>query len=458
MKLFLTSLLGLMIGFNSFSMNNLPPDSTNTIKDRALSKYLISEGKKIFNEGDYRKSLVQFRNALAKDKNNPTATYWVGECHTALGNYEKGLKYVERAFKMDADVSYNATYLIGLCNHNLGRIDLALTNYEKAKTTLSKVRAEILRIDLRIAECNRVKVLMENPLDVEIVALGTGINSKNDEYAPVILNDGKTMYFSSRRADNLGGGISEGDRKYFSDIYVSQWDEKRNEWGAASNSNDTVKRLNSKGFEAVSTFSSDGTVAYISVNTDGLEDPKPKTKSNDIFMSKISTKGTWGKPKPMQNKIINTMFFEVSPTFTSDGNTMYFISERSGGKGMSDIWVTRKVGKTTWSKPENLDSLNTMYDETSVFVTPDEKYLFFSSKGHEGIGGYDVYYSVNTDGIWSKPKNIGYPINSVLDETHFQYYPETGKAYYSKISITGDGGVGGRDIFEIDISKLNLDK
>lgn len=458
MKLFLTSLIGLMIGFNSFSMNNLPPDSTNTLKDRALSKYLISEGKKIFNEGDYRKSLVQFRSALTKDKNNPTATYWVGECHTALGNYEKGLKYAERAYKMDADVSYDATYIIGLCNHNLGRIDEALINYEKAKSTLSKSRAEILRIDLRIAECHRMKLLMKTPVDVKIVALGVGVNSKNDEYAPVILNNGKTMYFSSRRADNLGGGISGGDRKYFSDIYVSQWDDEKNEWGEASNSNDTVKRLNSKGFEAVSTFSSDGTVAYISINTDGLEDPKPKTKSNDIFMSKISTKGTWGKPKPMQKKTINTMFFEVSPTFTADGNTMYFVSERTGGKGMSDIWVTRKVGKTTWSKPENVDSLNTMYDETSVFVTPDEKYMFFSSKGHEGIGGYDVYYSVNTDGIWSRPKNIGFPINSVSDETHFQYFPEMGKAYYSKISITGDGGVGGRDIFEIDITKLNLDK
>jgi Tfp pilus assembly protein PilF len=458
MKLFLTSILGLMIGFNSFSMNNIPPDSTNSIKDRALAKYLISEGKKIFNEGNYKKSLVEFRNALSKDKNNPVATYWVGECHTALGNYEKGLKYVERAYRMDSGINTDATYVIGLCNHNLGRIELALTYYEKAKAILSKSRAELLRIDLRIAECNRAKNMMENPIDVEIVALGTGVNSKNDEYAPILLNDGKTMYFSSRRAGNLGGGISEGDRKYFSDVYVSQWNEKTKKWGAASNENDTVKRLNSKGFDAVSAFSNDGTIAYVTINTEGLIKPKPKTNSGDIFTSKISTKGTWGKPKPMQKKMINTLFFDVSPTLTADGNTMYFVSERPGGKGKSDIWVTRKVGKTSWSKPENVDSLNTMYNETSVCISPDEKYIFFSSKGHDGIGGYDVYYSVNTDGVWAKPKNIGYPINSVSDETHFQYYPKMGKAYYSKISVSGDGGVGGRDIFEIDISKLELDK
>lgn len=458
MKLFLTTLVVLITGFNSFSMNNLPPDSTNSLKDRALAKYLISEGKKIFNEGDFRKSLVQFRNALAKDKNNPLATYWVGECHTALGNYKKGLKYVELAYNMDAGISNEATYVMGFCNHKLGNVDLALINYEKAKLSIPEVRSELLRIDLRIAECKRAKVMMESPLDVEITVLGSGVNSKNDEYAPVVTNGGKTMYFSSRRADNLGGGISDGDRKYFSDVYVSQWDEGTKSWGEASNQNDTVKRLNSKGFDAVSSFSSDGTIAYIAINTDGLDKPKPKTKSVDLFTSKLSTKGTWGKPKAMQKKTINTMFFEVSPTFTADGNTMYFVSERPGGKGKSDIWVTRKVGKTTWSKPENVDAVNTKYNETSVFISSDEKYMFFSSKGLDGLGGYDIYYSVNTDGIWSNPKNIGYPINTVSDETHFQYYPKLGKAYFSKVSLKGDGGVGGRDIYEIDITNLKLDK
>ena len=100
----------------------------------------------------------------------------------------------------------------------------------------------------------------------------------------------------------LVGGISGGDRKYFSDIYVSQWNSETNKWGKASNQNDTVKRLNSKGFDAISAFSSDGTLAYLTINTEGLEKPKPKTKSVDIFTSKMSTKGTWGKPKPMQKK------------------------------------------------------------------------------------------------------------------------------------------------------------
>jgi len=458
MKLLLTTILVLMVGFNSFSMMNMPPDSTNSIKDRAIAKYFISEGKKLFNEGNFRKSLVSFRDALGKDLKNPTATYWVGECHTALGNYKKGLKYIELAYEMDSEINDEATYVIGFCNHKLGRIEKALTNYENAKTKISESRSKALRIDIRIAECKRAEDMMKNALPISVTAIGTGVNSKNDEYAPVVTNNGNTMYFSSRRSNNYGGGKSGGDNKYFSDIYVSQWNKNTKKWGAATNQNDTIKRLNSKGFDAISAFSTDGTIAYVTINTDGLDKPKPKTKSVDIFTSKLSSKGTWGKPKPMQKKTINTMFFEVSPTFTADGNTMYFVSERNGGKGKSDIWVTRKTGKNTWGKPVNVDSVNTMYNETSVYVTPDEKYMFFSSKGHEGMGGYDIYYSLNKNGVWSKPKNIGYPINTVSDETHFQYYTKLGKAYFSKISLTGDGGIGGRDIFEIEISNLNLDK
>ena len=458
MKLFFLALFGLFFTINASAFGVIPPDSTASLVDRGTAKYLISEGKKIYNEGSYRGALVKFREALAKDKNNPTATYWVGECHLALGNYDKSLKYGLLAYGMDKEIHPEVNYLLGVSYHKLGKLDEALEQYELAMTKINETRSKLLRIPLRIAEVQRAKTMIENPIDVTIKALGENVNSKNDEYAPVITNGGKTLYFSARRADNTGGHTSPGDRKYFSDIYVSNWDESKKEWTKGTNTSDIVKRLNTVGFNAVSSFSADGNIIYVTINTDGLEKPKPKTKSVDIFYAKMSSKGTWGTPKPMQKKIINTMYFEISPTFTADGNTMYFVSERLGGEGMSDIWVTRKVGKSSWGKPENLGAvINTPYNETTVYVTPDEKYLFFSSMGHEGMGGYDIYYSKNVDGMWSTPKNIGFPINSVSDETHFQYYPKLGKAYYSKISQKGDGGQGMRDIFEVDITKLKLE-
>jgi len=459
MKIALITLFSLFFTLNSNASNVYPPDSTATLVDKSTAKYLISEGKKLYNLGNYRAGLVKFREALVRDKKNPMATYWVGECHFSLGNYKRALKYAKLAYDMNPTIHSEINYLLGASSHNIGLLDDALTYYTKSLAEINETRAKSLRIPLRIEEVKRAKEMIKNKLDINITALGETVNSKYDEYAPILSNDGKALYFSARRADNKGAGISPGDRKYYSDIYVSYWDENTNNWGKASNITDTIKRLNSKGFDDICGFSPDGKIAYLSINTDGMSKPKPKTKSGDIYYAKLTTKGTWGSPKALQKKTINTMFFDVSPSFTADGNTMYFVSERIGGEGKSDIWVSRKISKNSWSKPENLgNTINTPYNETTVFITGDEKYLFFSSRGHAGMGGYDVYYSVNTDGVWSTPKNLGSPINSVSEETHFQYYPKLGKAYYSKVSLTGDGGIGGRDIFEIDIKNLKLDK
>ncbi|MGV6861066.1 MAG: hypothetical protein ACWA41_04805 [Putridiphycobacter sp.] len=458
MKFNLITFCLLFIGVNAYASTGTPPDSTNTVVDKAQAKYLISEGKKEYNLGMYRTALVRFREALVKDKNNPEATMWVGECHTALGNNSRGLKYALEAFKLDSLVSKDINYLIGYNYHKLGELDKALENYEMALKKLPEAKAKSLRLSLRIEECKRAKEMMKSPVKIEIKALGEHINSKNDEYSAILSNSGKVLYFTSRRADNKGGGVSPGDKKFFSDIYVSKWDEEKNEWGEASNVNEVIKRLNTVGFDAVSAISADGEYIYLSINTDGLAKPKPRTRSTDIYYAKWNPRGAWGSPKPMPKKTLNTIFFEASASFTGDGSKVYFVSERAGGEGMSDIWMSKKVGRNDWEKPINLGSIvNTPYNETTVYVTPDDKMLFFSSQGHQGMGGYDVYYCIKNDvGNWSDPVNMGYPINSVGDETHFQYYPEYKKAYYSKVSVTGDGGIGGRDIFELNMNDFKF--
>ena len=443
---------------NTFASTVYPPDTTTSVINKAKAKYFISEGKRLYNEGLFRGALVEFREALVVEKNNPEALMWVGECHTALGNYEKGLKYALDAYKINPLIHKEINYLIGFNYHKLGELDSALYHYEKALSILPEVRAKALRLPIRIEESKRAKSMMQNSIKINIKRLATTINSKNDDYAAVLSNSGKVLYFSSRRADNKGGGVSPGDKKFFSDIYVSKWDEEKNEWGEASNINDVIKRLNTIGFDAVSAISTDGEYIYLNINTDGLVKPKPKTRSVDIFYAKWNPKGSWGSPKPMPKKTINTIFFEASPSFTADGNTMYFVSERIGGEGMSDIWVSKKLGRREWGKPTNLGVIiNTPYNETTVYVTPDEKYLFFSSEGHEGMGGYDIYYCVKDEvGNWSNPVNMGYPINTVGDETHFQYYPKYKKAYYSKIDAKATDAVGGRDIYEVDMSEFKF--
>jgi tetratricopeptide (TPR) repeat protein len=442
-----------LITFQSFAA--FPPDSTNSTLDKGTAQYYISEGRRLYSEGQYQVALVKFREALAKDINNPVATYWLGECHLALGNYEKARDYAEQAIAMDTAVYAESGNLLGICYHRLGNLDKAIANYSKLLSTTSESRQKELRVQFHIDECNRAKEMMAAPIKVTITPLSMNINSPFDDYAPVLSPDGKAFYFVSRRADNFGGGVSPGDKRYFEDIYVSLWDETKQEWGEATNSDELVKRLNSYGFDAINQISPDGKTLYLTVNTMSLDAPKPKTKHSDIFVSKINNKGGWNTPRPL-DKPIRTTYFEAAASFTDDGKTIYFVSERLGGEGGADIWTSTKTG-SEWSKPVNLGPIiNTIGQETTVNISGDGKLLFFSSTGHKGMGGYDVYVSRNTGGAWSEPMNLGYPINTVSDETHFVYYPALNKAFYSTFSSAENKGIGARDLFEVDMSGVKL--
>jgi len=437
------------------SLASFPPDSTSSVVEKGTAQYFITEGRRLFSEGQYQIALVKFREALSKDAANPIATYWLAECHLALGNYEKARDYAEQAIVLKIDVYSESGYLLGVCYQRLGDLDKAIENFTKTIALIPENRAKELRLQFRIEECQRAKVMIASPINVKITPLGMNINSAFDDYAPVLSPDGKAFYFVSRRADNLGGGVSSGDNRYFEDIYVSFWDETSQSWGECSNSDETVKRLNSYGMDAINYISSDGKTLYLTINTMGLDSPKPKTKHSDLFVSKINNKGGWNTPRPLE-KPIRTVYFEAAATFTEDGKTVYFVSERIGGEGAADIWTSSKIGQD-WTKPENMGPIiNTTGQETTPFVSPDGKYLFFSSTGQKGMGGYDVYVTTKTDTGWAEPMNLGYPVNTVSDELHFSYYPKLNKAFYSTFSSTANKGVGARDIFEVDMTNVKL--
>jgi tetratricopeptide (TPR) repeat protein len=447
--------LFVILSVKGFSMT--PPDSTTNLFEKGSAAYLISEGKQLFNEENYRMALVKFREALTKDQNSAVATYWLSECHLALGNYDKAKAYIQEALAKDIEVNKDAWNILALCQHRLGELDSAIINYKLALTNLDTYRSKELLVQFHIDQCEFAKVMIKNPIKVIIKPLSKNINSAFEETAPTLSPDGKTFYFVSRRADNKGGGISPGDQRYFEDIYVSVWDEQKKEWSEATNASELIERVNSKGMDAVSYISTDGKTMYITVNTEVLAKPSPKTQISDIFVCKLNNKGTWNSPKPL-GKPINTIAFDAAISLTADQSTAYFVSERLGGKGRADIWVSYLKGNT-WSKPENVgDSINTSGNETTVFVSPDGQYLFFSSTGHLGMGGYDVFVSKNSGGVWSKPVNLGYPINTVADETHFVYYAQLKRAYYSKFSSDDNGGLGARDIFEVDMTNFTLPK
>ncbi len=456
MKFLLTTIFALIVSI-SFGSIIIPPDSTLSIFQKTEIKILISEGRKYYNEDRYRPALVKFREALKISKYSAESNYWIAECHLSMKNYDIALKYALRAAELDDGNMKELYYVLGQSHHRLAHLKEALEAYEKAKEKLSRSRAEDFRIDTKIEECKYAIESKNNTLDINITSLGSHINSKHDDYAAILSPDGKSLYFSSRQAQNTGGGFSSGDSKYFSDIFISDWDDKTSKWAKANNLDMRVKSLNSEGFDDIAFLGSDNKSLYLCINTEGILNTSVNTQSTDIFKSYLDENNHWTAPKSI-GKNINSIGFEASPTLTADGKTMYFISERFGGEGKADIWTSFFMDGQ-WTKPENIGNIiNTPFQETTVFVSGDGQYLYFSSDGHKGFGGYDVYVTKKVNGEWITPVNLGFPINGVSDETHFVYYPKFEKGYYSKQSTTENGGLGYRDIFEIDLSHFEVDK
>lgn len=432
---------------NAFSMST-PPDSTTTIVDKASAVILVEEGRTLYTEGRMRDALIKFREASVKDPNSWRASYWISKCHYKMDNFGYALKYALASTRMgDKKTDDEVFFILGSCYHRLGNIDTAIINFQKAKDRLTKRRANELLVDHHIAECEfALAEMAKGDPKYKKERLEGPINSGYDDYNVVLLGELPSMYFTSRRNNTTGGALNPDDQRYFEDTYRCTYDAELNEWSDVTNE---LGKLNSTGFDALNFVSSDGLTGIMTLNTTFTGDKKV-TKGSDICEIKKNNKGTWNTPKIIKNKSINTSYFEGSASLTADGNTMYFVTDRKGEKSSTDIYVVHKEGKG-WGEAKPLpEAINTKGRETTPFITPDGRYLFFSSDGHLGMGGLDIYVVENKGDSWGAPVNLGIGINSVNNDTHFVYSAPLKKAFISGYEIVGEKA--SIDIYEINMA------
>lgn len=408
-------------------------DTTTTLLNKTAAAFLIEEARRFYNEGNVRAALVKYREAYNKDPQSPKAAYGIGICQYEIKNYGISLKYARDAIRLRDNVDPEASYLVARCYHRSVELDSALMYYREADSLMSKTRSSDLNVKRNISEVQLAEKLMKDTALHERILYTGEVNSGFQDYSPVITDNGNTLYFVSRRPNTTGGMVNPDDQLFFEDIFKAKWDEERWLWVDVTNE---LKRVNSDGFDAISHVSQDGKTMYLTINNTMVPDVKRKnkTQSSDIFVSTLSDKGDWSTPKKLDSPI-NTSFYDGAATLTADGRTMFFVSERMGGEGRTDIYMSELQGNE-WSKPVNLGKhINTSGRETTPFVTPDGQYLFFSSDGLNGMGGYDVYVVKREGSKFSKPYHLGYGINSVNDDTHFRYYPEMRKGVMASIIL-----------------------
>jgi Tol biopolymer transport system component len=370
-----------------------------------------------------------------------------------MENYGLAMKYARDAVALDDNELDKEVYeLLGKSYHRMGGIsttnlDSAIYFYQKAIEVLPAFRSKELSLNLRIEQCKFAKEAFEKGERITRIAVQS-LNTGNHEYAPVLGPDGKSIYFTSRRSDTKGGTMNPDDQEFFEDIYKSVYNATNQSWDSVSND---LGRMNTSGFDALNYISRDGKTMLLTVNTTAVKE-KLKTRSSDICIMTQSTSGKWSNPKLIDNHSINTSFFEGSATMTADGNTMYFVSDRKAEKSSTDIYVVQKVNKK-WGEAKPLPAqINTIGRETTPFISPDGRFLFFSSDGLLGMGGLDVYVVENKGGSWGTPVNLGNGINTVNNDTHFQYYEELKKAMMSGNESLGNKS--SMDLFEINMSNF----
>ncbi len=396
----------------------------------------VRKGNRNFEEGAgfMRVAREQYLEAYKYNSENPELNYKIGVCYLQTDNKFEAIDYLKRAYGQDKDIAPDIHLMLGRAYHLVLDFEHAIAEYGLYKS--GNIRPhEMAKVNRYIEECNHGAQLISNPRRVIINNVGEEINSEFDDYNPVLTSNGSIMYFSSRRPEREKSERSVVDTKYFEDIYKAI--KVDGEWQRALRIDN--KKLNSKKKNkenlAISGLSLDDKTLYLY---------KGDKRGGDIYFSEFE-KGKWRKLKPLRK--LNTRQKEADICFDDNGKTAYFISgDEKTSLGGLDIYVVRQDGKGRWNEPQNLSPLvNSTYNEMGVYIDGDT--LYFSSEGHNSMGGYDVFMTTRDEtGVWSKPVNMGYPINSPDDDVFYRSGLDDKHAYYS---ANRENGVGALDIFKI---------
>lgn len=440
----------------SFAGTPIPTDSSSSIIDQTAALLIIDEGKTLYNAGKVRDALLKFREAAIKDPYSYKAVLWQGQCHYRLNAFGIALSYGNKAIKLGKDNTDKEVYeLLGRSYHRMGDLDSAIINYQIALDKLSASRAKELSIPLRIEQCKFAKEQIASGKSTKRTRLEGDINSSYGDYNAILMNEGKEIYFTSRRSDTKGGQMNPDDQEFFEDVYRAVWDDELKMWDSISND---LGKLNSDGFDALTYLSDNGMFGIMTINQTYTTGKKKPTMGSDLFEIERAETGNWNSPKRINNKTINTSYFEGSATVTADGNTMYFVSDRKGETSSTDIYMVERNGKK-WgtAKPLPMNKINTVGNETTPYISADGRYLFYSSNGLIGMGGLDIYVVENLGGgEWGTPVNLGIMVNTVNNDSHFKYNPLWKKALMTSFEVTGNKA--SLDIYEVDMTGFEYPK
>jgi outer membrane protein OmpA-like peptidoglycan-associated protein/Tol biopolymer transport system component len=428
-KISLLLLLLIIVNF-SFAQKS-KYSSTNQSAINAFER-----GLKELDGGDRIKAIPYFEKALDKDSNFLEPYMALGDIYADQNDLGKAIDLYRKFVSINPDFYPNALFLLGSYELRDGQYkqseDHLLLYQQKAANIPSHKKRTIMRM---LQSCEYAMYAIQHPVPYNPINLGAGVNTEGGEYYPSLTVDQKKIIFTRRFKDERMMG------RYQEDFYIST--KKDSVWMKAINPGGPLNTMMNEGAPSIS---ADGKVVFYAAcnRPDGIG-------NCDIYLSQMMGDNAWSQPMNL-GAPINTTAWETQPSFSSDGRTLYFIrgyNDENRNK-VQDIFMSTYTDENRWSDPVRLsDSINTPGSEESVFIHPDNQTLYFSSDGHPGLGGLDIFMSKRRpDGTWGKAINLGYPINTNGDENSLIVSPDGQLAF---LSSTRKDGFGDLDMYSFEL-------
>ncbi len=414
---------------NTFLFSLLFFFSFTTLAQDSKVNDLVYRGENLFKIKNYSGAIESLEKALEAGASSPGVHYMLAVSYMEQINTSEQLKalksiaIIEKA-GFPENLPKDSYYYAAKAFHKNLELEKALKYYDEYLRTISRTDNKLLdEVSLEKRKAGNAMRMIGEKKDINIVRMAPPINTEFTEYNPVVSADQGVMAFTSLRPNARTGRAVE-------EIYITF--RKEGNWGEPKkieiSTNDNV---------GTAGISPDGQQMLVFIGSGN--------KGNIFLMTKDGDK--WNQPASIQG--LNSNSLESTASITPDSKKIYFASNRPGGFGGMDIYVAEKLASGNWGNIQNIGpEINTKYDEDAPFIHPDMKTLYFTSNGEASMGGRDIFKAVKAKGKWGAPENMGYPINTPVDDNYFTLTADGSKGFFSS---DRQGGYGGQDIYTFDM-------
>lgn len=440
-KLIYTLIAGLFtLGLQAQNVEFKEANFKDKKEDLKKAKEAIKKGDELLKAGNelilqtknpgknFDLAIQQYNIAQQLNPNNAELNFKLGNAYIYGNEKYKAIKFIERANELDPECDPKLKFFMGMALHLKGQYDAAIQSFQAFQTS-RKAEDWAKFIDKQKAECLEAKKITAKQERVWVDNI-ENINSPADDFNPCIVTDGSQLIFTSNRSN---GHPANDVGKYDLDIYVTNYASGK--WSSPAPIGPTLNTTND---ESTSNMSYDGNKLLVYKNDNG---------NFDIYESRLMG-ANWETAKPL-HKQFNSPANQTYAAYEPNDMKIYFLTDKEGvADNGTDFYTCGAYDRShaSYGAPVKESGISTRFNEGSIYLHPDNETMYFTSEGHNSIGGYDIFVSYKKQGQWTEPINLGYPINTPYDET---FVAITASGKYAYIASNREGGKGGLDIYKV---------